>query len=148
MPNYPSNLNDPSTVVNNLTDLRELTNPMGSNGDPDLSNVTATYDDVTTTFNKLLVELYQIKSQFIGMYDIADPTGVGVTTNSNITSAEQAYISAHFGLKLHYLTSRALQLAREIQNIQADINAAVGASGAQAPVGVTATMPSDYNRGW
>ena len=148
MPTYPSNLNDPSTTVNNLTDLRELTNPMGSNGDPDISSVTSTYDDVATALNKLLVELYQVKSQFIGMYDIADPTGVGTTTNSNITSAEQAYISAHFGLKIHYLTSRAMSLAREIQNIQADINTAVGASGAQTPVGVTAPMPSDYNRGW
>jgi hypothetical protein len=148
MPTYPSNLNDPSTTVNNLTDLRELTNPMGSNGDPDISNVTATYDDVATALNKLLVELYQTKSQFIGMYDISDPTGGGVTDSSNITSAEQAYISAHFGLKIHYITSRALSLAREIQNIQADINTAVGSSGAQAPVGVTAPMPSDYNRGW
>lgn len=148
MPEYPSNLNDPSTTVNNLTDLRQLTNPMGSNGDPDVSDVTATYTDVVSTFNKLLIELFQVKSQFIGMYDIADPTGVGTTTNSNITSAEQAYISAHFGLKLHFLTSRALQLAREIQLIQADINTAVGGVDAQAPVGVTATMPSDYNRGW
>lgn len=148
MPEYPSNLNDPSTTVNNLTDLRQLTNPMGTNGDPDVSSVTATYTDVVSTFNKLLIELFDVKSQFIGMYDIADPTGVGTTTNANITAAEQAYISAHFGLKLHFLTSRALQLAREIQLIQADINTAVGAGGAQEPVGVTATMPSDYNRGW
>jgi len=147
MPNYPSNLNDPSTTVNNLTDLRELTNPVGSNGDPDISGVTATYDDVATAFNKLLVELYQSKSQFIGMYDISDPAGA-TTTNSNITSAEQAYISAHFGMKLYFLRERSLQLAREIQNIQADINNALGGSGAQAPVGVTATMPSSYNRGW
>lgn len=147
MPNYPSNLNDPSTTVNNLTDLRELTNPVGSNGDPDISGVTATYDDVATAFNKLLVELYQSKSEFIGMYDISDPVG-STTTNSNITSAEQAYISAHFGMKLYFLRERSLQLAREIQNIQADITNALGASGAQAPVGVTATMPSSYNRGW
>lgn len=148
MPEYPTNLNDPSTTVNNLTDLRELNNPVGTNGDPDLTTPTATYDDVATAFNKLLAELYQVKSQFIGMYDIADPTGLSGTTNANITSAEQAYISAHFGLKIHYLTSRALSLAREIQLIQADINTAVGAGGAQAPVGVTAVMPSDYNRGW
>ncbi len=148
MPEYPTNFNDPSTTVNNLTDLRELNNPVGTNGDPDLTNPTATYNDVATAFNKLLAELHQVKSQFIGMYDITDPTGLGTTTNANITAAEQAYISAHFGLKLHYLTSRAMQLAREIQNIQADINTAVGASGAQTPVGATPLLPSDYNRGW
>jgi hypothetical protein len=148
MPTYPSNLNGPSTTVNNLTDLREMVNPVGANGEPDITDPTKTYDDVATALNLLLVELFQVKNQFIGTYNIADPTGVGVTTNANITATEQAYIAAHFGLKLHYLTTRALSLAREIQNIQADINTAVGASGAQAPVGVTPQMPSDFNRGW
>lgn len=148
MPTYPSNLNDPATTVNNLTNLWELNNPMGTYGDPDITTPTETYDDVATVLNKLLVEIYQIKNQFIGTYDIADPTLSPTVDNENITGAEQRYIAAHFGLKIHFLTNRALQLAREIQNLQADINTAVGASGAQAPVGVTAQMPSDYNRGW
>lgn len=149
MPTYPSNLNGPSLTVNNLNDLRELTNPVdGALGEPDLTNPTQTYNDIATAFNKLLVELFQVKSQFIGMYDIADPTGVGTTTNANITAAEQNYVSSHFGLKLHYLTTRAVALAREIQNVQADIDSAVGAGGAQAPVGVQTTYPSDYSKGW
>jgi hypothetical protein len=148
MPEYPSNFNGPTLAVNNINDLRELNDPVTTNGEPVIATPTATYGDLVTAMNKLLVELFQTKSQFVGMYDIADPTGVGVTTNANITTAERAYIAAHFGLKIHHLTARALQLAREIQNLQADINTAVGGSGAQGPVGVTATMPSDYNRGW
>ena len=148
MPTYPSNLNDPSTTVNNLTDLRVLTNRLSTNGDPDLSDPTSTYADLATAFNLLLMELYQIKSQVIGVYDISDPSGSSATTNSNITAHEQAYISAHFGFKIYYLTSRALSMARAIQDLQADISNAVGAGGAQTPVDATATLPSDYNRGW
>ena len=148
MPTYPSNLNGPSKTVNNVTDLRELNNPVGANGAPDITDPTNTYADVATAVNKLLVELYEVKSQFIGMKDIADPSGLGATTNSNLTTAEQKYIANHFSLKIHGITAKALELAREIQLLQADINGALGASGAQAPVGVTSRYPSGQNRGW
>ncbi|MBS1722283.1 MAG: hypothetical protein JSS66_04665 [Armatimonadetes bacterium] len=146
MPTYPSNYNDPTLTVNNLTDLRQLTNPLaaGNAGDPDLTTPTATYDDLATALNLLLVEIYQIKSQVIGTYDISNPVG-SVTTNSNITSGEQTFVAQAFQPKVLFLTKRALQLAREIQNLQADINTAVGASGSQSPA---ASGPSEYNHGW
>lgn len=148
MPTYPSNLNGPSKSVNNVTDLRELNNPVGANGAPDITNPTDTYADVAAAFNKLLIELYQVKTQFIGMKDVADPSGLSATTNANITTAEQKFIANHFGLKLHALTANALELAREIQLIQADIQNALGAASDQAPVGVTSRYPSGQNRGW
>lgn len=110
---YPTNANDPTLSVNNLTDHRDLTSPnYDSTGEPSISNPTQTLNDLFNPFTSLGI-LETLKTE-INNYESA----VQVAT---LSATELSYFTKMKELRLLMLTELARKMAFELKRLTAEV---------------------------
>lgn len=111
MPTYPTNANDPTLVINNITDYRELVDKVSGNGDILLTNPTQTLIDFVNPSNGagILTNMVNECNTFIS------------TMQLPFSTLDQSFFAKHKEWKILMLTHRALRFAFEIHRLNADL---------------------------
>ena len=144
MPNYPSNKNNPSLTVNNVTDaleLKDLTRNVGGGsngiyptdaieGTGVLSNPTQTKEDLDTALTALETE--------INAYQAAIAAA---------SAGEVNYIENLLSLKFNHLQAAVEDMTLKLKLMTADV-VAIDTAGVPTLSGSAVKYPSSYNRGF
>lgn len=128
MPTYPTNANDPSLTVNNVTDFLINADIVGTNGDVLLTNPTQTLDDLNAMCTNYL-------TQQLAYYNALHAGGLMQLEETVFTHLAQ--------LKLKRYKTFALRFARLLKELTADVVTAAAIT-STAP-NVTSQYPSGQN---